>query len=60
MLLLIFLCSPLVGLLQEKGAESVGRYKNLYRVKKELKYGGKTYSMEFNFVKPVTGMTLFL
>ncbi|KAF3331799.1 rab3 GTPase-activating protein catalytic subunit isoform X2 [Carex littledalei] len=40
--------------LVEKGAESLGRYKNLYRVKKELKYGGKTYSMEFNFVKPVT------
>ncbi|KAJ4793115.1 Rab3 GTPase-activating protein catalytic subunit [Rhynchospora pubera] len=40
--------------LVDKGAEALDRYKNLYRVKKELKYGGKAYSMEFNFVKPVT------
>jgi hypothetical protein len=58
--LLIFLCLPLFGLFQEKGAESLGQYKNLYRTKKELKYGGKAYSMELNFVKPITGIMIFL
>ncbi|KAJ3682855.1 hypothetical protein LUZ60_013082 [Juncus effusus] len=41
--------------LVKKGAECLDSHENLYRVKKELKYGGKAYCMEYHFVKSLTG-----
>ncbi|XP_072997458.1 uncharacterized protein [Typha latifolia] len=45
--------------LVEKGAELLGSWKNLYKAKRELKYGRKVYCMEFHFEISKNGKTAY-